>query len=660
MTKRRTAPLPVVAPKQKTRASRMSRWRAAVLILVHLLIAAHVAHWWLTGSTPSPLEPSEAMELSKRGAVNAGVVFFAAAILLTAVFGRLFCGWACHLVALQDLTRWLLLKVGIRPKPLRSRSLSWVPMIAFVYMFLWPAAYRLWIGDLLGVESVELTTTRFWDTFPGWGVAILTFFVCGFAIIYFLGAKGFCTYGCPYGAIFGLADRLAPMRIRVTDACRGCGHCTAMCSSNVRVHEEVRTFGMVVDSGCMKCMDCVSVCPNDALYLGFGAPSVAARPRPGIERRKRRRENALWEELLLAVFFAWAFVTFRGLYGVIPFLLALGLASILAFLALMGLRLITRPNLTLRRLALKRGGRLRPWGVAFAAAMIGIGGFWLHSSVVRYHDYRGGGLVAAAGGLPALSAAEAPELDAEGWRQLERAAEHYRRVHDWGVVVPAPVEVRAARLALALGREEELLAHAEHARRAAPRNAGLRLELARLHSSRDRPEAAAELYSEAIEIEPGAVEAYLGLGLLHAEDGNLAAALGAFERGLAAGGRSAELLYNAGLVRAMSGDPERAIERFEQALTVAPDHLAARENLAGVLCSVGRFREGLEHYASAVEQSPEDSATRLLMARAHLALGELPDAEVQLERALELDPDLLPARRLLEEITAAKPPRTGQ
>ena len=28
--------------------------------------------------------------------------------------------------------------------------------------------------------------------------------------------------------------------------------------------------GMVVDPGCMKCMDCVSVCPNDALYFGFG------------------------------------------------------------------------------------------------------------------------------------------------------------------------------------------------------------------------------------------------------------------------------------------------------------------------------------------------------------------------------------------------------
>ena len=190
-----------------------------------LAIAAHIAHWYSTGETLTPLEPSEAMEYSKHSVVNAGLVFFVVSTLLTAIFGRFFCGWACHIVALQDLCRWMLLKVGIRPKPLRSRALLFVPAVAFVYMFLWPVAYRLWIGDDFSHGGTHWTTTGFWDTFPPWPIALLTFFVCGFAIVYFLGAKGFCTYACPYGALFGFVDKVAPGRIRVTDACEGCGHC---------------------------------------------------------------------------------------------------------------------------------------------------------------------------------------------------------------------------------------------------------------------------------------------------------------------------------------------------------------------------------------------------------------------------------------------------
>ena len=117
-------------------------------------------------------------------------------------------------------------------------------------------------------------TSDFWHTFPIVAVAIPFLLICGFATVYFLGNKGFCTYGCPYGGFFVLADRLAPARIVVNDACEQCGHCTATCTSNVRVHEEVRLYGMVVDPGCMKTGDCVSVCPNDALSYGFAKPSI--------------------------------------------------------------------------------------------------------------------------------------------------------------------------------------------------------------------------------------------------------------------------------------------------------------------------------------------------------------------------------------------------
>jgi ferredoxin/Flp pilus assembly protein TadD len=278
-----------------------ARRRAWVLGAVHAAILAHVLHWLWSGSTLSPLEPSEATDLAEHGRINAGAVFFALAIGVTALFGRWFCGWACHLVALQDGARWLLLRAGVRPRAIQLGVLGLVPLVACVYMFLGPWLYRLWQGQSVPTH-LALYTEEFWVTFPGATMAVVTFLVTGAGMVYFLGSKGFCTYACPYGAIFGVVDQLAPQRIRVTDACQQCGKCTVACSSNVRVHQEVRDFGAVIDPGCMKCLDCVSACPNDALYVGFGAPALWTARRAPAPAKSSRSDSDAARWLLSAAF----------------------------------------------------------------------------------------------------------------------------------------------------------------------------------------------------------------------------------------------------------------------------------------------------------------------------------------------------------------------
>src|SRR5829696_1004588 len=295
----RTIELPVLQnyPVQNidARHSSTSRWRAAALVALTLLMVIHFVQWRLTGSTVSPIEPSEAMATLQRGAVNAGFIFFTLAILATLIFGRFVCGWGCHILALQDFCAWLLKKMGLTPRPFRSRLLMFVPLIAALYMFVWPTVARYLTKpkneQLIPQFTNHLVTTEFWATFPTIAVAIPFLFICGFVTVYFLGQKGFCTYACPYGGFFSLADKVAPGKIRVTDACNQCGHCTAVCTSNVLVHAEVKQYGMVVDSGCMKCMDCVSVCPTDALYFGFGKPSVLVGAGSGSDRVSALNKN---------------------------------------------------------------------------------------------------------------------------------------------------------------------------------------------------------------------------------------------------------------------------------------------------------------------------------------------------------------------------------
>ncbi|MEO7793165.1 MAG: tetratricopeptide repeat protein, partial [Thermoanaerobaculia bacterium] len=657
---KRRALLPVVGAPT-IRPSRASRWRAAVLIAIHIAVAIHIAHWLIAGRTVTPVEPSEAMAFSKAGIVNAGLIFFAGAILITALFGRWFCGWACHLVALQDLCRWLLGKIGIRPRPLRSRLLGLVPYFAFAYMFLWPAIYRLWIGDSLGVRGAELTTSAFWETFPGWVVGVLTLVICGFATVYFLGAKGFCTYACPYGAAFSLAEKLSPLRVRVNEDCDASGHCTSVCTSNVRVHEEVRDYGMVIDSGCMKCGDCVSVCPNDALSFGFGklpiflpappAPPAPPTP-PGPDLGKRSYPLSWREECILGIAFILAFASFRGLYGDVPFLMSLGLAGVLAFLVLLAVRLISRRDLAFRHRTLKRAGRLLPAGRAFAAALGLLGLLWAWSAWLQMEVLLAQRSFATFSRLrPALlEIASVPPAATAGERAAALAAvRHFGRVERWGLFRWRGLASNLAWSAW-IGGDTSGFRHAVGRALARHESEYQMLLLTARDAAAGGDLATLTLAGErAIALDPKRLEAYSGVGILLAQAGSptaLTTAASFLERGMGHFPSSTVLAYNLAIIHAMQGDPERAIERFRQVLRFEPGHREARENLAGMLAQSGQLEEAAVLYREAIAASPEDPALHVLLAQVWMTMGRDEAARAELAAALRIEPGHRQARDL--------------
>lgn len=537
--------LPVVqtrpGPAPKMGSTRRGRWRFWVLVGVHVLMAAHLLQWAVMGSTVSPVEPSESMQTLEMGLVNAGAVLFALAILSTLVFGRFFCGWLCHVVALQDACAWLMNRAGIRPKPFRSRLLVLVPLALGFYMFIWPNFKRFVIAPALDSWGVawpawlrpvnpfnawqsEMIVEDFWATFPAWYVAVPFLLVCGFATVYFLGAKGFCTYACPYGGIFRPVDRAAPLRVRVTDACTQCGHCTSVCTANVRISDEVRDFGMVVDPNCMKCLDCIEVCPNDALYLGLGKPALAARPKDKAARKKTREKAArrydmTWPgEIAAAVLFVGVFLATRGMLDQVPMLMAGGLAAVATYLFLVAWWTLVRPNTRIYGLMLKQKGRVRPAGAAFLLGTLLLAGVVAWGGQARYTRWRAD-MDYARAAIPVslvvrpefepgpesrrraersarwLEQADSPFEGGRGWRlnpehrtrqayflavlgQLEEAADALQRVVDEGNPGDGLI-AQLARLRQATGATEaDLIALREHALGLHPHLHAVRLELA--------------------------------------------------------------------------------------------------------------------------------------------------------------------------------------
>ncbi len=412
-------------------------------------------------------------------------------------------------------------KAGIRPRPFRSRLLVYAPLVLALYMFVYPTLRRkLWgdPADPFPGFSNHLMTTGFWDTFPGPVFAVLTFVTCGFAAVYLLGAKGFCTYGCPYGAFFGIADRLSPGRILVGDACDQCGHCTATCTSNVRVHEEVRRYGMVVDPGCMKCMDCVSVCPKGALRFGFSTPSLL-RPRTG-ERGTRRYSLSWPAEILAAVVTLVATLTFRGLYDGPPLLMSLALGGITAFLSVKLFSLAKRPPVRLQTAELKASGRLTIAGKVFAALVVTWLLFTAHSSFIQWHR---------SWGRYHLNRAEAAWSTAPGAhdsRHLEAMLYHFGLADRWGLVHVAEVELGMAwghflraGLLVQNGARHEAVQSYRACLELAPDSPQARYNLGGLLRRMERFAEAIEQLEYARRLTPDDVDTHVELGLAYAGAG---------------------------------------------------------------------------------------------------------------------------------------------
>lgn len=628
----------------KPRPSRVSRWRALVLTLIYVGMAAHFAHWWFAGRTVSPIEPSEAMYTLEQGLLNAGFVTLLVGIVSTLVLGRWFCGWGCHIIAVQDLCTWLLKKMHLRLKPFRSRLLIFVPLGAALYMFVWPSVARYAVGDPPPALIYHFLTYDFWKTFPGPFMSIFTLLAAGFLVVVLLGNKGYCTYACPYGGFFGVADRVAVGRIRVTDACNQCGHCTATCTSNVRVHEEVARYGMVVDPGCMKCTDCISVCPNDALYFGFGRPELLKRAVPTATPPRRREFDYAWpEEVLLGGVFLVALYAYRGLYDAVPLLLALGLASVSAYLLVQTLRLTYSTNVRVHTLLLKLKGRTTASGWGFAAFGTLLAAFVTHSAVLQYNMIEGERMVDAASAKQAGVAAG--EHDAVA--ALSRSAlAHLEWVERFALAPLPSVSTQIGSLSLYLNDLDGAERHLRRALRWAPDYGAAHYKWGEVLARRGQREQSVRELERAVELDPGLADARRDLAGVCRQEGRLDDAVAMMRRVVERRPQDYVARFELAGELAETGHADEATTHMREVVRQQPRWAAGHARLGTLLAAQGETDNACRSIARAIELDPRDPRMRLLMATIEIRAARPTEAASALEEAREaapLDPDVLRA-----------------
>ncbi len=635
----RTVSLPLAfQPNPAIRTSKNGPRRAAVLIAVHVFIIIHVVHYLIQGKTLSPVEPSESMYTLELGQLNAGFILFGLALVATVIFGRFFCGWGCHVVAYQDLCGWIMKKLGVQPQPVRSRLLLFVPLGLALYMFVWPSLKRvlfswdafsdwvatspIWLGFVFGSPppdfpglSNHIMTTGFWMTFPGPVFAVLTILVCGFLAVYVLGAKGFCTYACPYGGFFAPLDKLSPARIRVTDDCEQCGHCTAVCTSNVSVSEEVNRYGMVMDPGCMKCMDCVSVCPKNALYYGVGKPAVAVRSHARNERSHSGRERhaiyqfSISQEFALFTIFLVTTLSLRGLYDGPPLLLSVALGGVTAALALKCGSMVRQPTVLLQNMHLKLAGTIQRPGLVLSILSLAWGGFVAHSGFVQWHRTWGNHhLSLTEAGMEIVTAPREawPAYSAGHYRALSRGERHLRLADRWGLVDVMDVKKGLAWVSLCRGDDTVGVGYIREAIAAAPTMHVLREQLVAVLTARGNIEESIEAMNALFLARPARADERFRLANLYVSRGRMAEAMAEYEACLEMAPESFEAHYNYGGLLGREGRYEAAIEHLQTAQSLNPDDVDVYLELSIACIGAGRVAEGFSWLEAAQKIAPND------------------------------------------------------
>ena len=213
-------------------------------------------------------------------------------IVLTLLFGRVYCSSVCPMGIYQDIVAWISKKTAKKKKRYKyskaKNILRWsvIAVVLITFFAGYPvllglvdpySAYGRIIANLFkpvymaGNNVLESIFTSFGNyTFYKMEVVILSMFSFLIAIITFLGigffawkyGRTFCNTVCPVGTVLGFISKFSLFKIRIDDSlCNSCGSCAMKCKASC-----IDSKNHTVDhSRCVDCFNCLDSCSRNAL-----------------------------------------------------------------------------------------------------------------------------------------------------------------------------------------------------------------------------------------------------------------------------------------------------------------------------------------------------------------------------------------------------------
>lgn len=277
------------------RTYRMLLWlRIAVSLLAIVVVTATVA--WGVTRFPVLYEWVDRVQIVP-AAIRFSMVTFVVWLLVTLIFGRVYCSSVCPLGTLQDVASRVV-RMGKKKRPYRYapprtlwRYTMLVVMLACLLAGFWLAVglldpYELYVRfctdtfapvQRAGVDAavcmglgdrdfVPILLTSFAAT------ALSALLLLAVLIIAARSGRIICNTVCPVGTTMGLISRYAVWQMDIdTDLCTQCRKCEAVCKASC-----INLTDHVVDgSRCVMCMNCVNVCDDDAINYTWRRKQLA-------------------------------------------------------------------------------------------------------------------------------------------------------------------------------------------------------------------------------------------------------------------------------------------------------------------------------------------------------------------------------------------------
>ncbi|TAN40250.1 MAG: 4Fe-4S binding protein [Nitrospirae bacterium] len=224
-----------------------------------------------------------------------GLLFLVFLILLvTLLFGRIWCGWVCPQTVLADYTGFMdrLGRPGVASRAafyLLTFGLSLFVAATLVWYFVPPSEF---FGQVMSLHPAEAVS---------WAWGLLTIVI--FADLAFV-RRRFCATVCPYSRIQSTLFDSSTMAIQFDpgrkEECMNCSACVRVCPTGIDIRKGL-------DPACISCAACLDVCRD--MKEKAGRPGLIGYffGRPGEEHPLIRRSVLLVASvtLLFLLFFVY-------------------------------------------------------------------------------------------------------------------------------------------------------------------------------------------------------------------------------------------------------------------------------------------------------------------------------------------------------------------